>query len=341
MAQTRVPDHDFKLRSCLDYAHHSWKLHRTAKSKDIQQTADFFRGRCARLRSLMQLPAQVGNVSIKMRDTYIRSVFDVTGGFNTETLTPEQIEKIEIRSNEIFAQMADESLRLKQTSDWEAHVHTMLIDGLVPVETMGIDSVSIGALQASMMSYVTTGWTIIETMAADLWEASLNSHPSGLANLSGSPKRLRGGQPTKPNPSNMKESKTIPLDAVSMHGFDVSKKMGTILRARFEFASLDGTREAYASAFSKDSAQIDRALTDKSLDALSAVRNVIVHRDANADGEYVKKTEFLNALPKATAGQHLLLDGEIVVRLLKPAISAANQLLVAVDDWLVKTERQA
>jgi hypothetical protein len=116
--------------------------------------------------------------------------------------------------------------------------------------------------------------------------------------------------------------------------------MGTILRARFEFSSLDGIREAYASAFDKDSTEIDRALTNKSLDALSAVRNVIVHRDAQADQEYVQKTKFLTSLPAATVGQNLLLDGDIVVHLLKPAITAANQLLIAVDGWLAKSSRQ-
>lgn len=112
--------------------------------------------------------------------------------------------------------------------------------------------------------------------------------------------------------------------------------MGSLLRSKFNFSSLDGIREAYASAFDTAAAEIDHALIDKSLDALSAVRNVIVHRDAIADSEYTRKTKFLSSLPTATIGQHLLLDGDIVVRLLKPAITAANQLLIAVDNWLVK-----
>ena len=332
----QVSRHDFKLRSCLDYAHHSWNLHRNPKATELQPIADFFRGRCARLRSLMQLPAQVGNVTIKMRDIYIRSVFDVTGGFSTDNLTAAQVAKIDIRSNEIFTQMADEALRLKQSPDWDTHAHKQLIDGLVSVVIMGNDASSIGAIQASMMSYLTTGWTIIETMSADLWEAALNIHPSSLANLNGTPKRLKGGQIDKTQ-STTRESKSVPLDEISKHKFNVANKMGTILRARFEFSSLDGIREAYASAFDKESVEIDRALTNKSLDALSAVRNVIVHRDAQADQEYIKKTKFLSSLPTATVGKHLLLDGEIVVRLLKPAITAANQLLIAVDNWLAKS----
>jgi hypothetical protein len=338
-AKIQVPHkHDFKLRACLDYSHHSWNLHRKPKTAELQPIADFFRGRCARLRSLMQLPAQVGNVTIKMRDTYVRSVFDVTGGFSTDNLTTAQVAKIDIRSNEIFTQMVDETLHLKQGPDWDTHAHKHLIDGLVGVEIMGNEASSIGAIQASMMSYLTTGWTIIETMSGDLWEAALNIHPSSLANLSGTPKRLKGGQINQSG-STAKESKSVRLDEISKHEFNVANKMGTILRGRFEFSSLDGIREAYASAFDKGSAEIDRAITDKSLDALSAVRNVIVHRDAQADSEYIKKTKFLSSIPTATVGQHLLLDGEVVVRLLKPAITAANQLFIAVDNWLAKPVR--
>jgi hypothetical protein len=335
-AKIQVNRHDFKLRSCLDYAHHSWNLHRNPKTTELQPIADFFRGRCARLRALMQLPAQVGNVTIKMRDTYIRSVHEVTGGFSTDNLTAAQVAKIDIRSNEIFTEVTDEALRLKKTPDWDAHAHKQLIDGLVGVEIMGSDASSIGAMQASMMSYLTTGWTIVETMSADLWEAALNVHPSSLANLTGSPKRLKGGQINQSG-SMPRDSKSARLDEISRHGFNVANKMGTILHGRFEFSSLDGIREAYASAFDKGAAEIDRAITDKSLDALSAVRNVIVHRDGQADDEYIKKTKFLGTIPKAVAGQHLLFDGEIVVRLLKPAIAAANQLLIGVDNWLMKS----
>ena len=338
-AKIQVRNHDFKLRSCLDYAHHSWNLHRKPKTTELQPIADFFKGRCARLRSLMQLPAQVGNVTIKMRDTYMRSVLEVTGGFETDSLTAAQVKEIENRSNAIFAQITDEAMRLKQSPDWDNHAHKQLIDGLVGVEIMGSDPSSIGAIQASMMSYLTTGWTIIETMSADLWEAALNIHPSSLANLTGAPKRLKGGQINQPG-SASKESKSVRLDEISKHEFNVANKMGTILRGRFEFSSLDGIREAYASAFDKGSAEIDRAIADKSLDTLSAFRNVIVHRDAVADSEYVRKTKFLSSLPAATVGHHLLLDGDIVVRLLKPAIAAANQLFIAVDSWLVKSSRQ-
>lgn len=330
----QINHHDFKLLACLDYAHNSWNLHRKPKTEELKPIADFFRGRCSNLRGLMQMPAQVGNVTIKLRDTYLRSIFDATGSLDIENLTAEQMKKVDSRSNEILRDAAEETLRLENSPNWDAHVYDQLRAGLVGIDIMEGDPYSVGMLQASMMSYITTGWTIIETMTGDLWETALNAHPSSLANLTGSPKRLKGGQINKS--SSAKESKSVSLDSISMHDFDVANKMGTILRTKFDFASLDGIREAYACAFADKPTQIDRALIDTSLDALSAVRNVIVHRDAKTDGEYVKKTKFLNSIPKAEIGQQIMFDGDIVVGLLKPAISAANQLLIAVDDWLVK-----
>lgn len=135
-----------------------------------------------------------------MRDVYNRSVAEVTGSFDADNLTADQAKKIEIRSNEIFVQMADETLRLQRGPDWDKHAHLRLIDGLVAVELMGKDVSSIGAIQASMMSYLTTGWTIIETMSGDLWEEALNIHPASLADLTGLPKRLKGGQVNNKSP---------------------------------------------------------------------------------------------------------------------------------------------
>ena len=333
-------DYDFKVRVCVNYAHHPWNLHRNPKTAEIKQVAEFFAGRCARLRGLMQLPAQIGNATIKLRDTFTRSIFEVTGRLEAGELTAEQQKKIESRSNDLFAEMADQTIRLQGTPEWDDHVLKSLVDGLVAVEHMGADPRSFGMLQASMMSYLTTGWTIIETMSGDLWEAALNAHPSSLANLTGSPKRLKGGQVNKSSAQSAKEWKSVSLDDISMHGFNIENKMGSILRSKFNFASLEGIREAYACAFGNRSPQVERALIDPSLDSLSAIRNVIVHRDAHADNEYIKKTKGLGALPKAELREHILLNGDIVVRLLKPAIVAANQLLIAVDDWLAKA-RQA
>jgi hypothetical protein len=111
--------------------------------------------------------------------------------------------------------------------------------------------------------------------------------------------------------------------------------MGTILRERFEFSRLSDIREAYARAFDKDSSQIDEALTDKVIDALRIVRNVIVHKAGAADSEYLKMVSSLR-LPPAALGRPIVLTGENVVNLVSPVIDCSKGLLSAVDAWLIK-----
>lgn len=189
------------------------------------------------------------------------------------------------------------------------------------------------------MTYLTNAWTTIETLCGDLWETSLNCHPHILAELDGEPARIKRG-PTSKNRSgekqHKKESKQVDLDLLNDYGFNIQDKMGLILKRRFSFNTLDGTREAYSRAFSRESSQIDRALSDKSLDALCSIRNLIVHKDGVIDQDYADRTRFFGSLPKSPVGDLVMLDGDIVVRLVKPAIAAASSLLASVDDWMIK-----
>jgi hypothetical protein len=71
------------------------------------------------------------------------------------------------------------------------------------------------------------------------------------------------------------------------------------------------------------------------VDALNLVRNLIVHKDGKVDQEYVNRSKNLK-VPSGKLGTRIPLNGDIVVSLIKPAIDAANQLLEAVDQWMVK-----
>lgn len=129
------------------------------------------------------------------------------------------------------------------------------------------------------------------------------------------------------------DQKLVSLDLIHRNQFDLRQKMGTVLRDRFEFSRLEGIREAYAAAFHKNSDHIDAALSDDALDALSAVRNVIVHRAGIADTEYLRRSKHLK-LPPANAGAPIHLDGQIVVNLVRPAFACGSKLIGAVDDWI-------
>jgi len=328
---------DMKLQACLEYAHHNWNLHRKPKTSALIPVANFFVGRCVRLRSLMMMPATVGDLTIRIQRALDLAHLEIAGKLSDDGLDDKQLDNISRRWQTLLEQEGEANKKKRLTPEWDSDVLKNLTSGLKPTEIMGNDVAASRALEASLMSYVTTSWTIIETMSGDLWEAAINAHPASLAHLQGKANRLRKSKDGA-SAAMSRESKAVPLDLIAMHGFDVRTKMGSILRGRFEFTRLESTREAYASAFEKNSAQIDKALSDISLDTLNAVRNLIVHKDGVADAEYLKKGKFLRSLPPAKIGDHISLDGAVVVQLVKPALTAANLLLIAVDDWLAKSQ---
>jgi hypothetical protein len=195
----------------------------------------------------------------------------------------------------------------------------------------------VNGINAMLSSLVLGMWTTFETMAGDLWEAALNAHPGVLADLAGDPKRLVGrGQRQRAQENWQTNSKQVPLNQLQRHQYDIRNKMGTILRPKFSFDSLDGTREAYAVAFSKHYGHLDMELKNTSFDSLSALRNVIVHRGGVTDEEYKRKTSGLTLLPKISIGEFIMLDGLTVTRLLSAAERSAIDILRIVDDWIGK-----
>jgi hypothetical protein len=179
-------------------------------------------------------------------------------------------------------------------------------------------------------------WTAFETLAADLWKAALNVHPTVLAALSGKwHKRSKmDSDELIEDESEQIESKTVRLTDLQIHNYDLSKIMGNIHRHRFKWGVLEGIRAAYSSAFSKDWTDIQTAIEHRSLDALAAARNILVHKAGIVDAEFNRKCKgwpaFVNALPNTP----LMLDGFIVRDLLSEALQQTTNLLKAVDLWL-------
>ncbi len=86
-------------------------------------------------------------------------------------------------------------------------------------------------------------------------------------------------------------------------------------------------------AFSEKFSKVDAAINSKSLDNISAVRNVFLHKGGEADDEYVRLQKFLS-IPKANKGEKIKLNGQNTSDLIKPAIASSKSLMIAVDDWI-------
>ena len=109
--------------------------------------------------------------------------------------------------------------------------------------------------------------------------------------------------------------------------------MGTLLRPKFDFSILGKTRAAYSAAFWSYSSDIDEALSDRALDALNLVRNLLVHNAGVADQQYLNGIAGTPA-PLLGVNVQLQLDGEIVRSLVNPVVQRAVELIKAVDQWI-------
>jgi hypothetical protein len=207
------------------------------------------------------------------------------------------------------------------------------------------------AVEGLLSSMVLGTWTAFETLAGDLWDEALNVAPKRLAMLGGDARRIeqKTGSRMKKRQDPVAQANEaaegenedeIPDRAVSlklMHRlsggkFNLSRSMGTLQREELEFDSLKGIRAAYSRAFYKPiSADIDESLSDRHLDAVQLVRNLLAHRAGIADQTYEDRAKKLPVIPRLKKNERLNLTGALVADLMKPVIQMSIRLISGVD----------
>jgi hypothetical protein len=200
-------------------------------------------------------------------------------------------------------------------------------------------------LEAILNAQITGMWTAFEVLAGDLWEAALNSHPHGLAELKG--KRKKNGESKHPPlgaedltaPTAAKEADELRLvvsrSFLQRNKFDLKSLWGTALKPEDGFAGLKAIREAYVRAFHKDYQEIDDAVMSPCFDKLSSVRNVIVHRGGFADDKFLREVKNFSEFCGIGHKERIPIDGRMVDSLVRPAIDQSCALIKAVDAWIV------
>ena len=255
--------------------------------------------------------------------------------------------------------------RIGQTRGRAANMLKSLLD-LYPPVASGVEGV--------FHAILTGMWTAFETLAGDTWIVAVNSQPRYLAKLTGTEGRIERllGSKARSN-----DSSTVGTDDVtdsepnmandddeactegggrkiSLHemcklsggGYDLSNRMGSLLVAceRVNFTSLYAIRKAYSLAFSEKvrrarTNDIDKALTDRGLDALSVVRNLIVHRAGIGDATYLEDCKSAPSAPRLNVNDSLQLNGVLCRELIVGALNPSLLLIKSVDTWLTRTRR--
>jgi hypothetical protein len=181
------------------------------------------------------------------------------------------------------------------------------------------------ALRALTLARIVFGWTAFECLAVDGWETALNESTVGL----GQPafKHITIGSGADEGIT----ARHVPVSLLAKYGFDLRKKLGTVLRTKFDFTSVAGIRQAYKTAFA-DQEKLARILVDPKLTHLEATRHLIVHRGGLVDEEFIKRTG--SSFP---IGRAIPLDEEEIASLLDAMKTAGCGLLAFVDECLTKS----
>jgi hypothetical protein len=309
---------DLKLRACMNsfkWDDEEVELH----SQAVRQIAETYSRNVRRVYSLVLFPPSAINIAIT-----VQRVVDRVEHQNP-TLPREQC--AELAKTEINRQISRASAILekggedaKRLFNIQQETSFALLSKLNPEFYDGPE--------AWMASQIIATWTAFEALAEDLWVAALNLKPAILA-------KLKGKKSSRPKDTD--DPKRIRLDSIFRYDFDIAHKMGTIFleENRYAFDSLKGIREAYKDAFSEDADAVLKLIDSKSLDAMSLVRNNLVHNGGIIDERTRRQSSDLpTPLSGLSVGEPILLDGEIVSVLNGPVIENGRDLLVAVDSWL-------
>jgi len=287
---------------------------------------------------ILKFPGNSGLIAVDWEKAQAQAVMDLCGPdpmeFPEDKL-PEVMPKIIEKAEEYFA---------KASPDSPLHENHRAQTGLF--EEIVNRAHQTPQLEQFLRATLLQAWTAFEHMAGVLWEFALNKHPVHLAELSGKPKDpfkglLEGGKTKQPpNAPKEQERKWMRMDDLKKHTYDVSSHMGEILKHRFQWTSLPGIREAYVEAFKVDSDAVIDAIMHISLDALSAIRNVIAHKNGIIDCEFLTKFGRCKLIPElgevARLGKDdkIFITGDILAWLLENTNNQGLNLMKAVDDWL-------
>jgi hypothetical protein len=295
-----------------------------------------------RLQNLVELPAFLIYISAVMERHCDKARMKVFECLEPSSSTPEQDANFVAKFNELWGEW-------ERSTSREALLRGVQGIGEGRIETMirGGGAFALSAFEALLIGQIAGAWTAFETAAGDLWEAALNAHPHGLAELKGQAKRIATKAGARENPRMRSQAeaggqqpgdeKTVPLKAISRitrGKYDLSNRMGTLLRGGFNFTHLQAIRKAYSVAFHEQAEEIDETLANKSLDGLSAVRNLLVHRAGIIDQEYIEKAKGVAGLPSGEQGERLPVTGDLAGSFTYHVMALTMKLVESVDQWI-------
>jgi hypothetical protein len=191
---------------------------------------------------------------------------------------------------------------------------------------------------AFISSLLIQAYALFESLAEDLWEAAINSHPTILGELKGTSRgkfKVRHSDPGGQQKSD--PSVRMSFDDLQKNRFNVGSKIGTILKRRSDigFRSIYDIRASYHRAFERQEKAIDEILDHPQLQYAAAVRNLLVHKRGIVDKEFKEQVSGVPDVPHFTENEPFPLTGKICAELSDSCRNCSILLVNAVHAWII------
>jgi hypothetical protein len=171
-------------------------------------------------------------------------------------------------------------------------------------------------VEAMLAAMVMGAYAAFETLAADLWVAAVNCHPTLATNW------LEKNQ-----------DKQIPGSVLAGYGFNTSGCMGTVLHdtKKVTFESLFDVKKHYALAFKGAVDDVFDHIDD--LRMAEKTRHLFAHRGGLIDQKFKEQMKDYPEYAGATVGERLRLIGPVAGHHVTACARSGVALLKAVDTW--------
>jgi hypothetical protein len=276
------------------------------QSEILKPIADAFRRNVNRIVATSVTPSLLAALSMYNTSMWCKAVHKVLGKPVVEPGDESALPQISAEFRLLSSSLSD----VQKCAMLEAIKHN--VDAYAAHSGLPFHS----GLSSILAAQVISAWTAFETLAKDAWIAAVNVRPK----LLGLQEAMVG--------------KSIPLRKLHLHIFDLKNHMGDVLHDRFSFDSLEGTFEAYRSAFGKDVPFVS-IFKNEMIDLVCQTRNVLVHRGGIVDRKYRDRVANIRRLTRVVVGTEVPLDGGIVAALTWITLRRAIELIKGIDQWLL------
>jgi hypothetical protein len=324
---------DFKLKSLIRIGEtqNYLKIERIKpKTEALVPAVDAFLANIKRIQGLAYMPLTLYAHIWHLGRSWTLAGIEKTGTFVITPVGHPQYTAVANRSNEIRGDTMSAIAKVP-------HLETNLFkEAAENIELLLGPEDEFEHLPPWLGSMLISEWSAFEILATDLWVAAVNCRPDSLGVAAIKAPKRKDDDSDPEERSKDTSSNSVSLDYLRRYGYNLSNKMGDMLKAqrKWSFNSSKSIKLAYVDTYGKDIKPLFDGTDFKNLATLEAARNLLVHRAGFVDSSFRSRVKNDLIFSQYSDGERLKIDGEMVTGFFDLAINFSCKMIEYVETWM-------